>query len=77
MDRIGQGRLVLVIVGAGMFFGLIGPEIRELDSWQQTTTPDFIGFVLIQVGVVVGAWLAGQLTPGGKAARAVSSMLER
>jgi hypothetical protein len=67
--------MALVIVALGMFFGLVGPQIQQFQDWSQATSPAFIGEVLIQIGVVIGAWVAGQLSPGGKVAKSISSSL--
>ena len=75
VTRISQGRIVLFIVGAGMFFGLIGPKVQQFESWDEASAPRFIGEVLIQIGVVIGAWIAGQLSPGGKVAQSVSNVM--
>lgn len=75
MSRTVQGVLVLILSGLGMFFGLIGPEIRAMQDWSPVTTPAFVGEVLVQLGVVLGAFVAGQLIPGMETVKRVSGSM--
>ena len=59
--RTGWG-LFVVILGATLL--LIGADLRELESFDDAQTPQFIGDSLIAIGTVIGAFF------GGMAARA-------
>jgi hypothetical protein len=52
-----------VIAAVGMLLGSIGQEVAALPSWAQAVLPAFVGKILIHVGAVVGAFVAGQYMP--------------
>lgn len=55
--------VVTLIAAAGMMAGLLGAEIKDLDSWVFVTTPSFVGKAFIHLASVIGAFIAGQLVP--------------
>lgn len=55
--------VVTLIAAVGMFAGLIGLEMSNMQDWVFITTPKFIGTTLIHLGSVIGAYIAGQLLP--------------
>lgn len=61
MTRQTQGTIALIIAGFATFFGTIGPEIQQMQSFAEMTTPYFVGLVIVQVGAVLSAFAAGQL----------------
>ena len=55
--------VVTLMAAAGMMAGLLGSEVKDLDSWVFVTTPSFVGKTLIHLASVIGAYIAGQLVP--------------
>lgn len=57
------GGSMAIIAAFGMTFGLLGGEIGGLTSWAQASAPAFVGKVLVHIGAVVAAYVAGQMLP--------------
>ena len=55
--------VITLLSAAGMMAGLLGSEVKDLDSWVFLTTPSFVGKTLVHLASVVGAYIAGQLVP--------------
>ena len=62
MTQHQQGWIVF-IAAFGMMCGLMSAEVRELSSWSDATTPNFLGDLLAHFAAVVGAFVAGRLIP--------------
>lgn len=55
--------IVTMIAAVGMMAGMIGAEIKDLESWVFIQTPEFVGKALMHIASVIGAFVAGQLVP--------------
>lgn len=62
LSKKAAGYIVLV-AALGMSLGLIGQEIKNIPSWAQLFTPQFVGTTFIHLGTVLGAYVAGRFTP--------------
>jgi hypothetical protein len=58
-----QAGWTVFIVALGMMSTLMSVEICDLVSWWDMTAPSFIGTLLAHFGTVIGAYVAGRLTP--------------
>lgn len=62
MTRQSTGIAVL-LAAVGMLAGLLGMEIKDLESWVFLTTPAFVGKLFIHVAAVIAAFVGGQVLP--------------
>lgn len=53
----------LFAAAIGMLFGLVATDIVALDSWNQMTTPGFVGNILAHIASVLTAFVGGKLIP--------------
>ena len=64
---------VVFIAALGMMSTLMSVEIHELVSWNQMFTPAFMGTLLAHFGTVIGAYVAGRLTPDNRSGKTTRS----
>jgi hypothetical protein len=63
IDPSAKNTLVILVAALGMMSGLLASEVKELGSWTEATNPKFIAAVMGHFSLVVGAYIAGRLTP--------------
>lgn len=59
---------VLIFLAAlGMMAGLIGTDLKELDSFASAATPAFLGKSLTHFSTVIAAFIGGYMVPNRRA----------
>lgn len=69
IDPSAKNTLVILVAALGMMSGLLASEVKELGSWTEATNPKFIAAVMGHFSLVVGAYIAGRLTPENRNGR--------
>lgn len=57
---------IVLVAALGMMSTLMAAEVKELAHWNEILNPSFIGTLMGHFGSVIGAYIAGRLTPDNR-----------